>query len=108
MDMLKLLSAEDISSLALTSWNILQPGDDDTTREEALAAGEYFLHTLWSSSAGASCRRARNSPIARGDVTLGLACWGDAEGSESSPLPSFLYPVAPLGRASRAGTKPHS
>ncbi|XP_042660069.1 5-formyltetrahydrofolate cyclo-ligase isoform X2 [Tyto alba] len=37
MDMLKLSSAEDISSLALTSWNILQPSDDDNTREEALA-----------------------------------------------------------------------
>ncbi|NXP81196.1 MTHFS ligase, partial [Ramphastos sulfuratus] len=43
MDMLKLLSAEDISSLALTSWNILQPGDDDTAREEALAAGGLDL-----------------------------------------------------------------
>ncbi|KAF4792941.1 5-formyltetrahydrofolate cyclo-ligase [Turdus rufiventris] len=37
MDMLKLSSVEDISSLALTSWNILQPSDDDTAREEALA-----------------------------------------------------------------------
>ncbi|XP_074693184.1 5-formyltetrahydrofolate cyclo-ligase isoform X5 [Strix aluco] len=37
MDMLKLSSAEDISSLALTSWNILQPSDDDSAREEALA-----------------------------------------------------------------------
>ncbi|XP_074693183.1 5-formyltetrahydrofolate cyclo-ligase isoform X4 [Strix aluco] len=40
MDMLKLSSAEDISSLALTSWNILQPSDDDSAREEALAGGE--------------------------------------------------------------------
>lgn len=47
MDMLKLSSAEDISSLALTSWNILQPGDDDTAREEALAGGEYFLAAAW-------------------------------------------------------------
>ncbi|XP_029870685.1 5-formyltetrahydrofolate cyclo-ligase isoform X3 [Aquila chrysaetos chrysaetos] len=37
MDMLKLSSAEDISSLTLTSWNILQPSDDDSAREEALA-----------------------------------------------------------------------
>ncbi|XP_061855930.1 5-formyltetrahydrofolate cyclo-ligase isoform X3 [Colius striatus] len=37
MDMLKLSSAEDILSLALTSWNILQPSDDDSAREEALA-----------------------------------------------------------------------
>ncbi|XP_030137285.3 5-formyltetrahydrofolate cyclo-ligase isoform X5 [Taeniopygia guttata] len=40
IDMLKLSSAEDISSLALTSWNILQPSDDDIAREEALAGGE--------------------------------------------------------------------
>ncbi|XP_074693190.1 5-formyltetrahydrofolate cyclo-ligase isoform X9 [Strix aluco] len=40
MDMLKLSSAEDISSLALTSWNILQPSDDDSAREEALAGGQ--------------------------------------------------------------------
>ncbi|XP_030911795.1 5-formyltetrahydrofolate cyclo-ligase isoform X2 [Geospiza fortis] len=39
MDMLKLSSAEDMSSLAVTSWNILQPSDDDTAREEALAGG---------------------------------------------------------------------
>ncbi|TRZ20666.1 hypothetical protein HGM15179_006474 [Zosterops borbonicus] len=43
MDMLKLSSAEDISSLALTSWNILQPSDDDTAREEALAGGGLDL-----------------------------------------------------------------
>ncbi|XP_056355742.1 5-formyltetrahydrofolate cyclo-ligase isoform X2 [Oenanthe melanoleuca] len=42
MDMLKLSSAEDISSLALTSWNILQPSDDDTAREEALAGEKLF------------------------------------------------------------------
>lgn len=47
MDMLKLSSAEDISSLALTSWNILQPSDDDSAREEALAGGEYFLPASW-------------------------------------------------------------
>ncbi|KAM8998466.1 5-formyltetrahydrofolate cyclo-ligase-like isoform 2-T2 [Ara ararauna] len=40
MDMLKLSSAEDISSLTLTSWNILQPSDDDSAREEALAGGQ--------------------------------------------------------------------
>ncbi|XP_075016021.1 5-formyltetrahydrofolate cyclo-ligase isoform X2 [Calonectris borealis] len=40
MDMLKLSSAEDISSLTLTSWNILQPSDDDSVREEALAGGQ--------------------------------------------------------------------
>ncbi|XP_068881354.1 5-formyltetrahydrofolate cyclo-ligase [Aphelocoma coerulescens] len=43
MDMLKLSSAEDISSLALTSWNILQPSDDDSAREEALAGGGLDL-----------------------------------------------------------------
>ncbi|XP_030352718.1 5-formyltetrahydrofolate cyclo-ligase-like isoform X2 [Strigops habroptila] len=40
MDMLKLSSAEDISSLTLTSWNILQPSDGDSAREEALAGGQ--------------------------------------------------------------------
>ncbi|KAM6352235.1 5-formyltetrahydrofolate cyclo-ligase isoform 2-T2 [Alca torda] len=44
MDMLKLSSAEDISSLTLTSWNILQPSDDDSAREEALAGA--FLDLL--------------------------------------------------------------
>ncbi|KFZ64963.1 5-formyltetrahydrofolate cyclo-ligase, partial [Podiceps cristatus] len=43
MDMLKLSSAEDISSLTLTSWNILQPSDDDSAREEALAGGGLDL-----------------------------------------------------------------
>ncbi|XP_071424966.1 5-formyltetrahydrofolate cyclo-ligase [Pithys albifrons albifrons] len=43
MDMLKLSSADDISSLALTSWNILQPSDDDNTREEALDSGGLDL-----------------------------------------------------------------
>ncbi|KAI6077789.1 5-formyltetrahydrofolate cyclo-ligase isoform X1 [Aix galericulata] len=41
MDMLKLSSAEDISSLTLTSWNILQPSDDDSAREEALAGALF-------------------------------------------------------------------
>ncbi|XP_065498215.1 5-formyltetrahydrofolate cyclo-ligase isoform X1 [Caloenas nicobarica] len=43
MDMLKISSAEDISSFTLTSWNILQPGDDDSTREKALAGGGLDL-----------------------------------------------------------------
>ncbi|XP_072726157.1 5-formyltetrahydrofolate cyclo-ligase isoform X1 [Ciconia boyciana] len=43
MDMLKLSSAEDISSLTLTSWNILQPSDDDSVREEALAGAPEEL-----------------------------------------------------------------
>ncbi|KAM9637959.1 5-formyltetrahydrofolate cyclo-ligase-like isoform 2-T2 [Morphnus guianensis] len=43
MDMLKLSSAEDISSLTLTSWNILQPSDDDSAREEALAGAPEEL-----------------------------------------------------------------
>ncbi|XP_041574334.1 5-formyltetrahydrofolate cyclo-ligase isoform X6 [Taeniopygia guttata] len=48
IDMLKLSSAEDISSLALTSWNILQPSDDDIAREEALAGDRYT--SFWSQS----------------------------------------------------------
>ncbi|XP_054693198.1 5-formyltetrahydrofolate cyclo-ligase isoform X2 [Grus americana] len=46
MDMLKLSSAEDISSLTLTSWNILQPSDDDSAREEALAGGQEQASTV--------------------------------------------------------------
>ncbi|XP_065415383.1 5-formyltetrahydrofolate cyclo-ligase isoform X2 [Chrysemys picta bellii] len=38
MDMVKLTSAEEISSLPLTSWNIHQPCDNDV-REEALSGG---------------------------------------------------------------------
>ncbi|KAM8804514.1 5-formyltetrahydrofolate cyclo-ligase-like [Eudromia elegans] len=43
MDMLKLASVEDISSLPLTSWNIHQPSDDDNVREEALSGGGLDL-----------------------------------------------------------------
>uniref|UniRef100_A0A674IXN7 5-formyltetrahydrofolate cyclo-ligase n=1 Tax=Terrapene triunguis TaxID=2587831 RepID=A0A674IXN7_9SAUR len=42
MDMVKLTSAEEISSLPLTSWNIHQPCDNDV-REEALSGGKCFL-----------------------------------------------------------------
>ncbi|XP_059570583.1 5-formyltetrahydrofolate cyclo-ligase isoform X1 [Alligator mississippiensis] len=42
MDMLKLVSVEEISSLPVTSWNILQPSDDDI-REEALSRGGLDL-----------------------------------------------------------------
>ncbi|XP_019359637.1 PREDICTED: 5-formyltetrahydrofolate cyclo-ligase-like [Gavialis gangeticus] len=42
MDMLKLASVEEISSLPVTSWNILQPSDDDI-REEALSGGGLDL-----------------------------------------------------------------
>ncbi|XP_074901208.1 5-formyltetrahydrofolate cyclo-ligase isoform X2 [Buteo buteo] len=53
MDMLKLSSAEDISSLTLTSWNILQPSDDDSAREEALAGGTRMpFHTAVCGSKG--------------------------------------------------------
>ncbi|XP_030620760.1 5-formyltetrahydrofolate cyclo-ligase [Chanos chanos] len=43
MDMLRLTSPEDMSTLPLTSWNIRQPGDNDTDREEALATGGLDL-----------------------------------------------------------------
>ncbi|KAF5906180.1 5-formyltetrahydrofolate cyclo-ligase, partial [Clarias magur] len=36
MDMLRLNSMEDMNSLPVTSWNILQPAENDTQREEAL------------------------------------------------------------------------
>lgn len=39
MDMLKLNSLHDIETLPLTSWNIRQPAEDDSSREEALATG---------------------------------------------------------------------
>uniref|UniRef100_A0A8C8SVY1 5-formyltetrahydrofolate cyclo-ligase n=1 Tax=Pelusios castaneus TaxID=367368 RepID=A0A8C8SVY1_9SAUR len=42
MDMVKLTSTEEISSLPLTSWNIQQPGDNDI-REEALSVGGLDL-----------------------------------------------------------------
>ncbi|KAG9352274.1 hypothetical protein JZ751_020687 [Albula glossodonta] len=42
MDMLRLVSAKDIESLPLTSWNIRQPGDNEE-REEALATGGLDL-----------------------------------------------------------------
>ncbi|XP_066504009.1 5,10-methenyltetrahydrofolate synthetase (5-formyltetrahydrofolate cyclo-ligase) isoform X2 [Hoplias malabaricus] len=43
MDMLRLRSMEDLSSLPLTQWNIRQPGDNDTEREEALDTGGLDL-----------------------------------------------------------------
>ncbi|XP_035387960.1 5-formyltetrahydrofolate cyclo-ligase isoform X2 [Electrophorus electricus] len=39
MDMLRLKSLEDLASLPITSWNIRQPADSDTEREEALSTG---------------------------------------------------------------------
>lgn len=43
MDMVRLVSCEEIALLPLTSWNIYQPAENDT-REEALSvAGEYRL-----------------------------------------------------------------
>ncbi|GAA6104411.1 5,10-methenyltetrahydrofolate synthetase (5-formyltetrahydrofolate cyclo-ligase) [Tachysurus ichikawai] len=43
MDMLRLNSMEDLNSLPITSWNIRQPADSDTAREEALATGGLDL-----------------------------------------------------------------
>lgn len=43
MDMLRLSSMEDINNLPLTSWNIRQPADDDSQREEALNTGGLDL-----------------------------------------------------------------
>ncbi|XP_033617029.1 5-formyltetrahydrofolate cyclo-ligase isoform X5 [Fukomys damarensis] len=42
MDMVKLASPDEISSLPKTSWNIHQPGEDDV-REEALSTGGLDL-----------------------------------------------------------------
>ncbi|KAL6468583.1 hypothetical protein MHYP_G00221070 [Metynnis hypsauchen] len=44
MDMLQLNSLEDIRSLPLTSWNIRQPDDSDTRREEALDTDKDWPH----------------------------------------------------------------
>ncbi|POI25538.1 hypothetical protein CIB84_010712, partial [Bambusicola thoracicus] len=62
MDMLKLSSAEDISSLTLTSWNILQPSDDDSAREEALSGahrdgllGDDLYGAVKMDNAGTNC-----------------------------------------------------
>ncbi|XP_061671596.1 5,10-methenyltetrahydrofolate synthetase (5-formyltetrahydrofolate cyclo-ligase) [Syngnathoides biaculeatus] len=43
MDMLKLNSMQDMTTLPKTSWNILQPAEDDKTREEALSTGGLDL-----------------------------------------------------------------
>ncbi|XP_072516668.1 5-formyltetrahydrofolate cyclo-ligase [Salminus brasiliensis] len=43
MDMLRLNSLEDINSLPLTKWNIRQPAESDTGREEALVTGGLDL-----------------------------------------------------------------
>ncbi|MCJ8737550.1 hypothetical protein PDJAM_G00025250 [Pangasius djambal] len=43
MDMLQLNSVEDMNSLPVTSWNIRQPADNDTQREEALTTGGLDL-----------------------------------------------------------------
>lgn len=39
MDMLKLNSLIEMETLPLTSWNIRQPAENDSSREEALATG---------------------------------------------------------------------
>ncbi len=49
MDMLRLRDMEDVKTLPLTSWNIQQPADDDSDREEALATGEIDS-SLWQIS----------------------------------------------------------
>nr|XP_020444151.1 5-formyltetrahydrofolate cyclo-ligase isoform X2 [Monopterus albus] len=43
MDMLKVSSLQDVETLPLTSWNIRQPAEDDSSREEALAGGGLDL-----------------------------------------------------------------
>ncbi|KAK2853361.1 hypothetical protein Q5P01_006022 [Channa striata] len=43
MDMLQLRSLQDMEKLPLTSWNIRQPAEDDTSREEALDGGGLDL-----------------------------------------------------------------
>ncbi|XP_051993150.1 5,10-methenyltetrahydrofolate synthetase (5-formyltetrahydrofolate cyclo-ligase) [Xyrauchen texanus] len=43
MDMLRLNDPEDINTLSVTSWNIRQPGEEDTEREEALTTGGLDL-----------------------------------------------------------------
>ncbi|KAM9825112.1 5-formyltetrahydrofolate cyclo-ligase isoform 2-T2 [Syngnathus typhle] len=42
-DMFKLNSMQDTATLSKTSWNILQPSEDDKGREEALSAGGLDL-----------------------------------------------------------------
>ncbi|XP_068193483.1 5-formyltetrahydrofolate cyclo-ligase [Antennarius striatus] len=43
MDMLKLNSLQDMQTLPLTAWSIRQPSEEDSSREEALAAGGLDL-----------------------------------------------------------------
>ncbi|XP_032247776.1 5-formyltetrahydrofolate cyclo-ligase isoform X2 [Phoca vitulina] len=47
MDMVKLASPEEVSSLPRTSWNIHQPGEDEV-REEALSTGWEKATRKWS------------------------------------------------------------
>lgn len=44
MDMLKLNSLNEMETLPLTSWNIRQPAENDSSREEALATGSQQKH----------------------------------------------------------------
>ncbi|CAG5850411.1 unnamed protein product [Menidia menidia] len=44
MDMLRLSSLQDMETLPVTSWNIKQPSEDDSSREEALTSGRH-AHT---------------------------------------------------------------
>lgn len=44
MDMLKLNSLQDMKTLPLTSWNIQQPAENDSSREDALDTGEQHIH----------------------------------------------------------------
>ncbi|XP_040349328.1 5-formyltetrahydrofolate cyclo-ligase [Herpailurus yagouaroundi] len=46
MDMLRLTSPDEIPLLPRTSWNILQPGEDEV-REEALSTGECYWYWDW-------------------------------------------------------------
>ncbi|KAM9765964.1 5-formyltetrahydrofolate cyclo-ligase [Menidia menidia] len=43
MDMLRLSSLQDMETLPVTSWNIKQPSEDDSSREEALTSGGLDL-----------------------------------------------------------------
>ncbi|EPY77467.1 hypothetical protein CB1_001254021, partial [Camelus ferus] len=70
MDMVRLASPEEISSLPRTSWNIPQPGEDEV-REEALSTGinVYFTY-IPRHSPGLGLPMANSEEAASGPVPL--------------------------------------
>ncbi|XP_036869418.2 5-formyltetrahydrofolate cyclo-ligase isoform X1 [Manis javanica] len=111
MDMVKLASAAEISSLPKTSWNIAQPGEDEV-REEALSTAHPWqmpdpdAFRIPSPFLGPACqphsaKPARSQADSRlGSLWVGPApTWAPCPGAlvvsiRSSPVPSQVGPEA--------------